>query len=85
VDTASPTVQNPTNPSDAITAPSPTIVDTLAYPISPDYVKSWTLTCICQAKLLVKQLRIFQPCEARIRGVRLPTASGDPERETAQM
>lgn len=50
--------------------------DTLAYPISPDYVKSWTLTCTCQAKLLVKQLSIFQPCEARIRGVRLPTNCG---------
>lgn len=52
-------------------AADPTTVDTLAYPVSPDYVKSWTVTCICQAKLLVRQLSIFQPCKARIRGVRL--------------
>jgi len=30
-------------------APDPTTVDTLAYPISPDYVKSWTpVRALCE-------------------------------------
>jgi hypothetical protein len=33
--------------------------NTLAYPISPDYVKSWTFTCTCQAKLLVNNRASF--------------------------
>ncbi|MEU4243084.1 hypothetical protein [Actinoplanes sp. NPDC026619] len=58
------------HPAIAATTAAPQSLDTLAYPISPEYVKSWTLTCICQAKWLVKQLTIFQACEARILGVR---------------
>ena len=35
--------------SAATAAPAPTTVDTLAYPISPDYVKSWTpVRALCE-------------------------------------
>ncbi|MFY1673969.1 hypothetical protein ACN27G_29120 [Plantactinospora sp. WMMB334] len=52
MDTGDSAVQNRSNPSGASTtvpAPDPTIVDTLAYPISPDYVKSWTpVRALCE-------------------------------------
>ncbi|ROO63005.1 hypothetical protein EDC02_5014 [Micromonospora sp. Llam0] len=52
MDTASPADRNPSRPSapDAtVPAPDPTVVDTLAYPISPDYVKSWTpVRALCE-------------------------------------
>ncbi|MCW6004321.1 ATP-binding protein [Micromonospora sp. CPCC 205371] len=52
MDTRSRAAQTPPNPSKAMTAtpaPAPTIVDTLAYPISPDYVKSWTpVRALCE-------------------------------------
>lgn len=38
----------------------------LSYPILPDYVKSWTLICICQAALLVKSRTSAQACKARV-------------------
>src|SRR2546429_5869704 len=41
----------------------PAIVDTLAYPISPDYVTSWTLICVCQVELLARPLSVVQVCK----------------------
>ncbi|GLI00692.1 ATP-binding protein [Phytohabitans aurantiacus] len=49
MDTGNPTVQTRPGPSVTITASDPTIVDTLAYPISPDYVQSWTpVRALCE-------------------------------------
>lgn len=69
MDTGNHAVQTPPSPTGASTtvpAPDPTIVDTLAYPISPDYVKSCVLICICQVKLLVKSLDFSLACKARV-------------------
>ncbi|MDG4795036.1 hypothetical protein [Micromonospora sp. WMMD1082] len=52
MNTGNPTIQNRAEPSGSSTtvpAPDPTIIDTLAYPISPDYVKSWTpVRALCE-------------------------------------
>ena len=61
-------------------AADPTAVDTLAYPISPDYVKSWTLICVCQAVSLVKSRTSVQASKARVPWGRRKSSSAEPRR-----